>query len=126
MNRQVFSMDLREEITRNTKFFRKVLATYRGKLQLVSYLLRAGEQIEKEMHDTQVQFLYVESGRGIVVIYKNKKDDGEVIELSTGVCVIIPPKTYHYVHNDGTKNLTMFSLYCPPHFAPDRYDLEPE
>lgn len=131
MDKKVFWMDLRTFIKSND-IFRNVLATFRGKLQLVAYLLKPKESIEKEMHSTQVQFIYVESGTGIIVIYRdtlaqNKKDDeGETIELSEGVCVIIPPKTYHYIHNDGKNSLRMFSIYCPPHFAPHRYDLKPE
>ena len=126
MDKKVFWMDLRTFIKSND-IFRNVLATFRGKLQLVAYLLKPNESIEKEMHNTQVQFIYVESGTGMIVIYRAQKDnEGEPIELSEGMCVIIPPKTYHYIHNDGKRSLRMFSIYCPPHFAPQRYDLKPE
>jgi len=123
----VFTSNLRKNTKENDSFYRKVLSTFKGKLQLVIYKLEPQQSIEKEIHTTQVQFIYAESGTGMIVIYKNKKDDeGVPLELSEGVCVIIPPKTYHYIHNDGENSLKMFSIYCPPHFAPYRYDLTPE
>lgn len=128
MNRKEYCEDLRGMAIKNTHFYRKVLATYSKKMQLVIYKLKNGESLEREEHMNSVQFIYVEEGSGMAVVgpnagKKKKSDDDKTYELSPGVCLIIPKKTYHYIHNDGERDLKMFSIYVPGEFEPNREDI---
>lgn len=123
-----FCENLRQAVIDNSSCFRQVVATYKSKMQLVIYLLKPNESIHREEHPFKVQFIYVESGSGIVVVGPHAGRDtkkspvDQTFEVSPGVCVIIPKKTYHYVHNDGKSDLKMFSIYSPDEFEPGRTD----
>lgn len=118
------SMNLRKLINDNNVYFRSVLYTVPKKIQLVMYRLKPSESIHREIHKKNVQFLYVESGNGIIIIDHGKKTEPVVYDISEGWCGIIEPNTYHIVHNESdTHDLKMFSIYVPDEFGPDRTDV---
>lgn len=131
-NNGPFCENLRQAVIDNSSCFRRVIATYKSKMQLVIYLLKPNESIHREEHPDKVQFIYVESGSGIIAVgphagnktksSREKSSIDQTFEVSPGVCIIIPKKTYHFVHNDGKSDLKMFSIYSPDEFEPNRID----
>ena len=89
------------------------------------YLLKPSESIHREVHPSTVQFLFIISGSGLLIIDNGKKSEPAVNELYEGWSGIIDPNTYHTVQNNSdTKELKMFSIYAPDEFKQDRIDPE--
>lgn len=101
------------QLTIKNKNYRKVIQTTKT-LQLVLMTLLPGEDIPKEIHKDKTQFIRVEKGKAFVKIgsqeYHLKDDD----------FIIIPPGKKHYVSNEGSTNLSLYSIYSPPEHPPKR------
>lgn len=117
-----YSDNLKKIVIDNDHLFRRVLYTVPKKFQLVQYRLKGGESIHNEVHKKGTQFLYIVSGYGSLIIDRNNSDP-YIYDLHEGYCAIIPPKTYHYVHNDTNSDLKFFSIYSPPEFDDNHTDV---
>jgi mannose-6-phosphate isomerase-like protein (cupin superfamily) len=95
-----------EEETKNNSNFRKVL--YTGKhSQLVVMSLKSGEDIGKEVHQHNDQFIRIESGSGLAYI------DGVETPISDDWAVIIPAGAEHNITNTGNTEMKLYTLYGP-------------
>lgn len=98
-----------EQDTLNNENFRKVL--YTGKhSQLVVMSLKPGEEIGKEVHAENDQFLRFEGGNGKVLIDNNE------YQVTDGFAVIVPAGAEHNVVNvSKSDELKIYTIYSPPH-----------
>ena len=108
-----FVVDIESKTLKN-KNYRKVINT-NPKQQLVVMSLEPGEDIPLEPHMRTSQFIRVEKGTGVAIIGKTKK---KKIKLKDGMAITIPPKTWHYVKNNGSGPLKLYTIYSPPEHAP--------
>ena len=107
-----YKVNIEGETVKNT-FYRKVLCTVPGKMQLVMMNLRPTEEIGMEIHHHTSQFFRIESGTGIAIV-GNKK-----YRLKDGDCVIVPPGTRHNIINTSKENeLKLYTIYSPPEHEP--------
>jgi mannose-6-phosphate isomerase-like protein (cupin superfamily) len=96
-----------EKDTLENDDFRKVL--YTGKnLQLVLMILKPGEEIGSEKHETIDQFFRFEEGTGKCIINKTE------YKITNGDVVIIPAGSQHNIINTGKSPLKMYTIYSPP------------
>lgn len=101
-----FFVHLEQETSKNSDY-RRVL--YTGKhLQLVLMMLRVGEEIGVEVHQTHDQFIRVEEGVAMVSVNES------IYTLKDGDAVIIPAGAQHNVVNTGSGILKLYTLYAPP------------
>ena len=101
-----FVINIEDDTVKN-KYFRKVLYTAKN-CQLVLMSLKPKEDIGDEVHDVD-QFFRIDAGSGKVVI-----NDIEH-KITNGFAIIVPAGAKHNIINDGTEDLKLYSLYCPPH-----------
>lgn len=98
-----------EKATKKNKQYRKIINTVPNLFQLVLMSLKPGEDIPLESHDDGVQFIRVESGKGIAIVGKTR------YKLSDGSIIIIKPGQKHYVKNTSkTEDLKLYTIYTPP------------
>jgi mannose-6-phosphate isomerase-like protein (cupin superfamily) len=72
--------------------------------------LEPGEDIGKETHPDNDQFLRFEGGRGKCYI------DGNEYDVSDGFAIIVPAGAEHNVVNvSDTDQLKIYTIYSPPH-----------
>jgi mannose-6-phosphate isomerase-like protein (cupin superfamily) len=94
--------------------FRTVLHT--GKhLQLTVMRLAAGEDIGREVHPDNDQFLRIESGTGRVEFGRSEDVVEETHDVQSDWAVIVPAGVWHNVVNSGEGEMKLYSLYAPPH-----------
>ena len=96
-----------EKDTLENDDFRKVLYTGQ-KLQLVLMILKPGEEIGSEKHETIDQFFRFEEGTGKCIINKTE------YKITSGDVVIIPAGSQHNIINTGKDPLKMYTIYSPP------------
>jgi len=96
-----------EKDTLENDDFRKVLYTGQ-KLQLVLMILKPGEEIGSEKHETIDQFFRFEEGNGKCIINKTE------YKITSGDVVIIPAGSQHNIINNGKGPLKMYTIYSPP------------
>lgn len=95
-----------ENETLENAHFRKVL--YTGKYsQLVVMSLNPGEDIGKEVHEHNDQFIRIEQGSGIAFI------DGVETVVGDDFAIIIPAGSEHNVTNTGDSIMKLYTLYGP-------------
>ncbi|MFC1649663.1 cupin domain-containing protein [Patescibacteria group bacterium] len=95
-----------EKLTKENKYFRKVL--YTGKYsQLVLMCLKPGEEIGKEVHDTVDQFFRIDEGEGEVTM------EGHITKVSDGFAVVVPAGSEHNIVNTGDVELKLYTIYSP-------------
>jgi mannose-6-phosphate isomerase-like protein (cupin superfamily) len=98
-----------EEDTLANENFRKVLYTGRHS-QLVLMSLKPGEEIGRETHNENDQFLRFEGGQGKCFI------DGNEYDVSDGFAIIVPAGAEHNVVNlSESEQLKIYTIYSPPH-----------
>lgn len=98
-----------EEKTLENDYFREVLYTSQH-LQLVVMSLQPNEDIGKEVHEINDQFIRVEAGEGKAILA------GKEYKLEDGSVVVIPAGTEHNIINtSSTEKLKLYTLYSPPH-----------
>ena len=96
-----------EALTEDNRDFRRVLYTAEHS-QLVVMALPAGEHIGAEVHDVD-QFFRVEDGRGEVILGQTRT------AIAPGTAIVIPAGMKHDIINTGTKRLSLYTIYSPPH-----------
>lgn len=87
--------------------YRAVLHTG-SNMQLVVMMLKAGEEIGEEVHDTHDQFFRIEQGKAKAIL------NGEESELNVDDVLIVPAGTKHNVINIGDGELKLYTIYAPP------------
>ena len=106
---KAFAIDIEEATKRNTNY-REVIYTDEN-IQIVLMGLIEGEDIPKEVHGG-TQFIRVESGRGLAIV------GGKKYKLEDGSSITIPPHHEHYIKNNSSEMLKLYSIYSPPEHDP--------
>ena len=101
-----------EKLTKENKFFRKVLFTGKHS-QLVVMRLKPSEDIGLEIHDNVDQFFRIDEGEGEVII------DGNKTQIKDGFAVVVPAGSEHNIINTGNTDLKLYTIYSPPNH-PDK------
>ncbi len=105
-----------ENDTINNEYYRKVIFTSRNQ-QLVLMSIKPKDDIPKEIHNDNDQFIRIEKGTGKLYVGPNEKDS---YDLTDGVAVIIPAGTWHHIVNiSETEPLKLYTIYSPPHHPRD-------
>lgn len=72
--------------------------------------LLPGEEIGEEIHETEDQFIRVESGFAKAIL------DGDTHDLSDDMVVVIPAGMKHNIRNTSTEHpLKLYTIYCEKH-----------
>ena len=83
-------------------------------LQLTLMNIPPFSDIGVEIHPELDQFLYVETGRGMVTMGKCKNRPDCCGEIGPGTGILIPANTWHNIQNVSGEDLKLFSIYSPP------------
>jgi mannose-6-phosphate isomerase-like protein (cupin superfamily) len=120
---KVFSTNIEKETMENTNY-RKVLHTT-TKMQLVIMNIPPREGITLEIHPEHDQFIKVEDGECVIIIYDSNKKVIDRINLSGGGgSIIIPANTWHEVKNMSyIKQVRLYTIYTPPEHDKNRIDV---
>ena len=106
-----------DRATVENETFRTVLFTGQH-LQLTVMRLAPGEDIGREVHPDNDQFLRIEQGEGRVEFGSTPDGVDETHEIHDDFAVIVPAGTWHNVVNTGSGDLKLYSIYAPPHHPP--------
>ncbi|WP_367566896.1 cupin domain-containing protein [Lacrimispora sp.] len=100
----------------NNNIFRTALWTG-AHLQLTLMSIQVGDEIGLEIHPDDDQFLYIESGHGVVQM--GNQEDYLYFQqpVFTNSAIFIPAGIWHNVINTGEIPLKLFSIYAPPHHS---------
>ncbi len=105
-----FATNLGSVVSQNTDY-RRVVHT--GKIvQTVVMALKAGEVIDREIHDDTEQILLIQEGLGYAEIEDPITKQIHTVQLSPGSELVIQPMTYHKIVT--TSNMKLISFYSPP------------
>ena len=110
--RMAFRLD---QLTLENIYYRRVISTTNFQ-QLV--LMSVPDNIEREMHPYNDQFIKIEDGMAEIII-----NDGDHYFLHEGDSITIPANNYHEVINKGSMPLKLYTIYSPPHHPPDTLEL---
>lgn len=108
-----FTIDI-SKATVNNDTFRTALWTGEH-LQLTLMSIQVGGEIGLEIHPDDDQFLYIESGHGVVQMGNQKDCLYFQQPIFTNSAIFIPARIWHNVFNTGEVPLKLFSIYAPPH-----------
>jgi mannose-6-phosphate isomerase-like protein (cupin superfamily) len=102
-----------ERATLDNDTFRTVLFT--GKhTQLTVMRLGPGEDIGREAHESNDQFIRIEQGSARIELGGAEDRVDETHEVDDDWATIIPAGVWHNVVNTGDGELKLYSLYSPP------------
>jgi mannose-6-phosphate isomerase-like protein (cupin superfamily) len=104
--------DIEKETLANDTF-RTVLFTG-AHTQLTVMRLGPGEDIGREAHDHNDQFLRIEAGTAHVELGASEESVDETHDVEADWAVIVPAGVWHNVVNTGDGELKLYSLYSPP------------
>ncbi len=104
-----------DRLTRDNIYYRRVILTTSFQ-QLV--LMSVSDNIAREIHPHNDQFIKIEEGTVEVVI-----NDSDHYVLYDGDSITIPANTYHEVINKGSNPIKLYTIYSPPHHPPDTIQL---
>lgn len=107
-----FAMNLKQ-LTMENDNFRTALWTG-CHLQLTLMCIPPNSEIGLEIHPELEQFLYIESGQGIVVMGRHKDFLNFKRQAFDNTAIIIPAGTWHNLINTGDCPIKLFSIYAPP------------
>jgi mannose-6-phosphate isomerase-like protein (cupin superfamily) len=102
----------RETLANDT--FRTVLFTGEHH-QLVVMSIPPGEDIGREVHPDNDQFLRIEQGDARLELGRSEESIDETHEVKADWAFVIPAGVWHNVVNTGSHELKLYSLYAPPH-----------
>ena len=102
-----------ERATLDNETFRTILFTGEH-TQLTVMRLAAGEDIGREAHDHNDQFIRIERGTARVELGAAEDRVDETYDVADDWAVIIPAGVWHNVVNTGDGELKLYSLYSPP------------
>lgn len=108
-----FTIDINKAAINNDTF-RTALWTG-ANLQLTLMSIPIDDEIGIEIHPDDDQFLYVESGNGVVLMGAQKDCLYYQQPVFTNSGIFIPAGTWHNVINTSEYPLKLFSIYAPPH-----------
>lgn len=97
----------------NNENFRTALWTGCN-LQLTLMCIPPNSDIGLEIHPDVDQFLYIESGQGIVMMGKHKDCLNYQACASVDTAIFVPAGTWHNLINTGCRPLKLFTIYAPP------------
>ena len=89
-------------------------------MQVVLMNLPKNDFIEMEIHPENDQFFRVEQGQIRIIAQKDTK--ALVLTGEAGFACILPKGTKHKIMNNGQGDLKVYTIYSPPHHAPDKID----
>lgn len=107
-----FVMNLKQ-LTMSNDNFRTALWTGCD-LQLTLMCIPPNSEIGLESHPDLEQFLYIESGQGIVVMGRHKECLNFKRQAFDNTAIIVPAGTWHNLINTGNCPIKLFSIYAPP------------
>jgi len=102
-----------EQATLENDTFRTVLFTGEH-TQLTVMSLAPGEDIGREAHDHNDQFIRIEQGRARVELGEAEDRVDESHDVEDDWAIVIPAGVWHNVVNTGAGELKLHSLYSPP------------
>ena len=102
-----------KQLTMNNDNFRTALWTGCD-LQLTLMCIPPNSEIGLESHPDLEQFLYIESGQGIVVMGRHKECLNFKRQAFDNTAIIVPAGTWHNLINTGDCPIKLFSIYAPP------------
>lgn len=103
-----------DRATRANPNFRTALWTG-NHLQVTLMSIPAGGDIGPEIHPDTDQFIRAESGRGLVMMGKEKNNLTQQERIDGRYAVVVPAGTWHNIVNVGSAPLKLYSIYAPPH-----------
>lgn len=107
---QVFNIT---QATMQNSFYRSTFWT--GKhLQLTLMSIPPGGEIGLESHPNLDQFIRIESGRGLVMMGRDRDRLDLRRPAGPNIAIIIPAGTWHNLVNTGRTPLKLYSIYAPP------------
>lgn len=102
-----------DELASKNRDYRHVIFT--GRLSQIALMsIPPGGDIGFEKHEHVEQLLFVQSGKGRMVI------DGQTHEIGPGDVVVATPGVGHDIVNTGNEPLQIFTVYTPPNHIPGR------
>lgn len=107
-----FHVNLDELVSKNRQYRHVIFTGRMSQLALMS--IPPGGDIGYESHEHVEQLLFVQSGRGRVVIA------GEAQPIGPGDVVVATPGVGHDIVNTGDEPLQIFTVYTPPNHIPGR------
>ena len=84
-------------------------------LQLTLMTIPCNSEIGLEIHHSNDQFLYIESGSGVMMMGQSKDNLDYQCKVAPGTGIFVPVNTWHNLINDGCHSIKLFSVYAPPH-----------
>ena len=111
----MFAVDIEHLSLKNSNYRQVVNTTVN--MQLVVMSLNANQEIGIEKHVNATQFIRVEKGEGLAIIYDKNKQNPQQHILKDGVSVMINGGTYHNIIA-GCTGLKLYTLYSPPQHKP--------
>ncbi|HEX5937107.1 MAG TPA: cupin domain-containing protein [Actinomycetota bacterium] len=102
-----------ERRTLDNETFRTVLFTG-DHAQLTVMRLAPGEDIGRERHDDNDQFIRIEEGQARIELSAREDGVDEAHDVTEDWAVVVPAGTWHNVINTGAGELKLYSLYAPP------------
>ena len=120
---KIFTTNIEKNTVENI-VYRKVLHTT-NKMQLVIMSIPPLSYISLEIHPTHDQFIKIEHGECVVLIYDGNKILIDKIQLQSGWSIIIPANTWHEVKNlSSLMPVKLYTIYTPPEHKKDRLDVD--
>jgi mannose-6-phosphate isomerase-like protein (cupin superfamily) len=77
--------------------------------------LEPGQATERHYHERSEEIYFVTKGSGELEV------DGETRRVSRGDAILIPPRAWHTLENDGTSELTILCMCSPPYSHEDTF-----
>ena len=110
----VTSLDSAEPfVTKDGSTIRELHHTARQ--SLAEATLEPGEATERHYHARTEEIYFVVKGSGRMEV------DGATRTVRPGDAVLIPPKAWHTLENDGTSELRILCCCAPPYSHDDTY-----
>ena len=105
--------DIEKATVENTTF-RTVLHTGEHSQLTLMRILR-GDDIGREVHPDNDQFLRVEKGTARVEFGSSEDSVDEMHDVRADWAIVVPAGVWHNVVNTGDGDLKLYSIYSPAH-----------
>lgn len=110
-----FTIDISKAAMNNENFLDALWTGVNMQLTLMS--IQDGDDIGLEVHPDDDQFLFIESGHGVVHMGNEKDCLYFQQPVFNNSAILIPAGIWHNVINTGEQPLKLFSIYAPPHHS---------
>lgn len=107
-----------EKETLDNETFRTVLFTGEH-TQLTVMSIEPGDDIGREVHEHNDQFIRIEQGAARVELSASEDGVDETHDVEADWAFIVPAGMWHNVVNTGDGELMLYSLYSPPEHPPN-------